>query len=124
MARLAIIEPEPVLLPDDELVAKMFRTLGHPARLRIIELLLDRPRFQKELVDGLGLAQSQIAQHLACLTWCGFVASERRGRTVEYSIVNPRVVALVDMAHAFLRVNEAEIAACRRVDDGTGNHDE
>lgn len=113
MARPSIIEPEPVPLPDLELVAKLFRTLGDATRLRIVELLLERPRYQKELVAEVGLSQGQVSHHLSCLTWCGLVRSERHGRLVEYRIGSPRVVAMVDMAKAFVEHTDADIASCR-----------
>ena len=113
MGRPSIIEPEPRPLPDEELVAKLFRTLGDATRLKILQLLLDRPRYQKELVAAVGLSQAQVSQHLACLTWCGFVEAERRGRLVQYQICDPRVTSILDHAHAFLEGNEAEIGACR-----------
>ncbi|MFQ5948055.1 MAG: ArsR/SmtB family transcription factor [Acidimicrobiia bacterium] len=116
MGRPSIIEPEPVPLPDSELVAKLFRALGDGTRLRIVEMLLEGPRYQKEIVDAVGLSQGRVSQHLACLTWCGFIEAEREGRLVRYRVTNPRVVALVDLATAFLDSNEAGIAACRRVD--------
>jgi DNA-binding transcriptional ArsR family regulator len=116
MARPSIVEPEPVPLPDTELVGKLFRALGDATRLRIVELLLEGPRYQKEIVDAVGLSQGQVSQHLSCLTWCGFVEAERQGRRVLYRVSNPRVVALVDLAKAFLDVNTAGIAACRRID--------
>ncbi|MFQ5967734.1 MAG: ArsR/SmtB family transcription factor [Acidimicrobiia bacterium] len=113
--RPSIIEPEPITLPDSELVAKLFRALGDGTRLHIVELLLEGPLYQKEIVNEVGLSQGQVSQHLACLVWCGFIEAERRGRRVSYRVANPRVVALVDLARAFLEGNEADIAACRRI---------
>ena len=113
MGRPSIIEPEPRPLPDEELVAKLFRTLGDSTRLKILRLLLERPRYQKELVAAVGLSQAQVSQHLACLTWCGFTDAERRGRLVRYRISDPRVSSILDQAHTFLEGNKAEIGACR-----------
>ena len=113
MGRPSIIEPHPTPLPDDELVAKLFRTLGDATRLKIVRLLLECPRYQKDLVAVVGLSQAQVSQHLACLTWCGLVEAERRGRLVQYRISDSRVGAIVDQAHTLLEDNEAEIAACR-----------
>jgi len=111
--RPSIIETEPVPLPDRELVARLFRTLGDSTRLAIVELLLKGPLHQKDLVAAVGRSQGQVSQHLACLTWCGFVEAERIGRRVEYRVTDPRVVALVDIARGFLADNEAEISACK-----------
>lgn len=111
--RHAIVEPKPIPLPDEELIGKLFRALGDPTRLRIIELLLERPLFQKEIVAAVGLSQGQVSQHLKCLTWCGFLESDRSGRLVQYRVADPRVVALVDLAHAVLDKNAGAIASCR-----------
>lgn len=116
MARPSIIELEPVPLPDEELVAKLFRALGDATRLQIIELLLKGPRHQKEIVEAVGLSQGQVSQHLACLTWCGLVCGEREGRLVRYRVDNPRIVALVDLARGFLDHTDADISACRIID--------
>ena len=113
MGRPSIIEPQPTPLPDEELVAKLFRTLGDPTRLRIVQLLLEGSRYQKDLVAAVGLSQAQVSQHLACLTWCGFVRAQRSGRLVQYSINDSQISAIIDLAHALLEDNEAEIAACR-----------
>lgn len=115
MGRSSIIEPTPQPLPDSDLVAKLLRALGDPTRLRIIEILLDGPRFQKQIIADVGLSQGQVSAHLACLTWCGFVEAERQGRRVEYTIGDPRVVRIVDLAHALLASTSSEIADCRRV---------
>ena len=116
MGRPSIIELEPVPLPDEELVAKLFRALGDATRLQIIELLLDGPRYQKEIVEEVGLSQGQVSQHLACLTWCGLVCGEREGRLVLYRVNNPRIVALVDLARGFINATDADIASCRIVE--------
>lgn len=116
MPRPSIVEPEPVSLPDEELLAKLFRALGDSARLKIVELLLERPRYQKELVEAVGLSQGQVSQHLACLTWCGLVEARREGRKVRYRLENPRVVAILDLARGFLESTSGDIAACRIID--------
>lgn len=116
MGRHSIIEPTPQPLPDSVLVAKLLRALGDPTRLRIIEILMDGPRFQKQIIAEVGLSQGQVSSHLACLTWCGLVGAKRQGRHVEYVIGDPRVVGIVDLARATLEGTESAIAQCRRVD--------
>jgi DNA-binding transcriptional ArsR family regulator len=118
MGRPSIVETQPVELGESELLAKILRALGDPSRLRIIEILMEHPAIQKELVTELGLSQGQVSSHLACLTWCGLVSGERRGREVEYRIGDPRVVGIVDLARSILRRSTADIASCRRVDIG------
>lgn len=103
-------------LSDSALVAKLLRALGDPTRLRIIEILLDGPRFQKQIIADVGLSQGQVSAHLACLTWCGLVEAQRQGRLVEYRIGDPRVVGIVDLARATLEGTDSAIAECRRVE--------
>ncbi len=116
MARPNIIETEPVELADADLIAKMLRALGDATRLRIVELLIEQPLIQKQLVAEVGLSQGQVSSHLACLVWCGLVSASRSGQQVEYRISDPRVVGIVDLAKAVLERSGAEIASCRRVD--------
>lgn len=115
MGRPAIIERTPRPLPDDELVARIFRALGDTTRLRILQILLDGERTQKEIVLALGATQSRVSEHLACLTWCGFVAERREGRHMCYRIAEPSLKRLLRWARQFLEANEAGIASCRIV---------
>ena len=56
--------------------AASFRSLGDPARLAILRRLVDQPARVIDLVAALGLAQSTVSKHLACLRDCGLVTSE------------------------------------------------
>ena len=68
---------------ETELVAKYFRGLGDPTRLRILELLRDEGELSVgELVVRLGVPQPKVSNHLACLRWCGFIEARRERRTV------------------------------------------
>ena len=78
--------------------ARFFRALGDPTRLAIIRLLLARPHNVSELVDELGAPQSRVSNHLACLRWCGFVKTVRKGRQITYSISDPRLRRLLVLA--------------------------
>jgi ArsR family transcriptional regulator, cadmium/lead-responsive transcriptional repressor len=104
-------------LPSD-LVAKYFRGLGDPVRLRILALLHDEGELTVgELVGRLGLPQPKVSNHLACLRWCGFVEGRRDGRTVHNRIADPRVVTMLDLAEALLADNAEHVAACRRIEE-------
>ena len=113
------LEGAPFRLPDElspvELVAKYFRTLGDPTRLRILELVNEQERSVGEIVETLGLQQSKVSNHLACLRWCGFVTTRREHRTVYYSVADPRVAGLIATGRALLADNAEHVAACRRV---------
>lgn len=114
--RPAILELIPTPLPEAELVARLFRTLGDATRLRIVELLIDEGELhQMEIVRRLGASQARVSEHLACLTWCGFVETRTEGRKTLYRVSDRRVRSLLTGAHRFLHDNEAAIASCRTV---------
>ena len=114
--------PAPFRLPSapvaSDLVAKYFRGLGDPSRLRILELLRWEEELSVgELVDRLGLPQPKVSNHLACLRWCGFIEARRDGRTVYNRIANTRVVAMLDLAGSLLADNAEHVAACCRIEE-------
>ncbi|TMB93461.1 MAG: winged helix-turn-helix transcriptional regulator, partial [Chloroflexi bacterium] len=61
-------------------VARFFRVLADPTRLKILESLTSGERTVGELVGAVGQTQPRISTHLACLRHCGFVSTERRGK--------------------------------------------
>jgi ArsR family transcriptional regulator, cadmium/lead-responsive transcriptional repressor len=87
-------------------------------RLRILELVRDRERSVGELAELLGEPQPKVSNHLACLRWCGFVATRREHRTIHYRLADERVAAMVELGRALLHGNEEHVAACHRVDGG------
>ncbi|MBA3736468.1 MAG: winged helix-turn-helix transcriptional regulator [Actinobacteria bacterium] len=92
--------------------------MGDPSRLRILELLRGEGELAVgDLVARLGLAQPKVSNHLACLRWCGFVASRREQRAVYYRIPDKRVVDMLGLAHALLEDNEEHVAACCRIEE-------
>lgn len=114
--RPAILELIAKPLPEAELVARLFRTLGDATRLRIVELLIDEGELhQMEIVRRLGASQARVSEHLACLTWCGFVETRSEGRKMLYRVSDKRVRSLIGGARRFLHDNEAAIASCRTV---------
>lgn len=104
---------------ESDLLAKYFRVLGDPIRLRILDLVRDQERSVGELARLLGEPQPKISNHLACLRWCGFVSTRRQHRTVYYRLGDERVEAVIALGRELLRGNEEHVAACRRV-DGAG----
>lgn len=96
-------------------LARYFRVLGDPTRLRIVEALLERERTVSELVALVGAPQSRVSNHLACLKWCRVVGAERRGRNVVYRIADPRVARVVDVGRAVAAEHRDHLASCRRI---------
>lgn len=100
-----------------DLIAKYFRGLGDPTRLRILQLLREEGELAVgELVERLGHAQPKVSNHLACLRWCGFVESRREHRLVFYSVADERVGRIVDLAGELLEENAEHVAACRTIE--------
>lgn len=101
----------------DDLQAKFIRGLGDPTRLRIIRYLLDGPQTVGAIVAYLAMPQSRVSNHLACLKWCGYVATERNGRSVIYRIADERLRKLLDLVRELVVNNAEHIAACVRIAD-------
>jgi DNA-binding transcriptional ArsR family regulator len=104
-----------------ELLAKYFRGLGDPTRLRMLRMLDEAGELSAgELVRRLELPQATVSTHLGCLRWCGFVATRREHRSVIYRVADPRVRDLIAGATALLEDNAGHVACCRTIDDEPG----
>lgn len=99
-------------LSRPEVLATFFQGLADPTRVRILELLAERPRTVSELQAELGLAQGRVSSHLACLRWCGYVVGTVDGRFNRYQLVDPRVRDIVMAAEAIVRDNEQRLTSC------------
>ena len=82
--------------------AEFFRTLGHPARIRILELLAERDHAVHELLERIAIEPSNLSQQLAVLRRTSMVVSQRRGSEVVYSISVPEVRDLLMSARMIL----------------------
>jgi DNA-binding transcriptional ArsR family regulator len=71
--------------------AELFRTLGHPARIRILELLCERPHAVHEFRRHVGIEPSNLSQQLSVLRRAQMVVSTRRDGEVVYEISAPEV---------------------------------
>lgn len=84
------------------LKAEFFRVIGHPARVRILELLRDGERSVGELQKALDLDSSGTSQHLGALRRLGLLESRREGTSVYYSVRDPRMFQLLEAARQIL----------------------
>jgi DNA-binding transcriptional ArsR family regulator len=115
MAQLAPFRLPASPAPTD-LVAKYFRALGDPTRLRILRLLqADGELSAGDLTRRLGQPQPKVSNHLACLRWCGFVVTRRDHRVIYYRLADQRVAALLQLADGLLADNADHVAACCRI---------
>lgn len=106
----------PIASGASELTARFFSGLADPTRLRIVEVLLERPHTVGEIVTRLDLRQARVSNALVCLKWCGYVEARREGRYVWYAVTDPRIRELVDLARTVMADHAAEIACCVRLD--------
>ena len=94
-------------------LARFYRGLGDPTRLKILKLLSTGEKSVSSLVDQLKSPQGRVSSHLACLRWCGFVVSERRGRSVYYSIIDPKVISLLNLGEEIFGTVNERIISCQ-----------
>jgi DNA-binding transcriptional ArsR family regulator len=98
-------------LPIHNIKADFFAVLGHPARVRILELLRDGDKTVGELQTALEFDSSSTSQHLAALRRRGFVESRKERTAVRYSVHDPRVFQLLEIARQMISANLAETVA-------------
>jgi ArsR family transcriptional regulator len=82
--------------------AEFFRMLGHPVRIRVLELLGDGPRPVRDLLEDIGVEASNLSQQLAVLRRAGIIVSARDGATVVYTLAGPDVADLMRAARRIL----------------------
>ena len=100
---------------DRETLARFFRVLGDPTRLRLLQVLEGGSYTAGELVAAVGGLQPRVSTHLACLRHCGFVDSEKRGREVVYRLRLPEVPGLLRLAEAAARPEAERLSRCTRI---------
>jgi DNA-binding transcriptional ArsR family regulator len=88
--------------PLYQLKAEFFKTLGHPARIRVLELLSEREHAVAELVPQVGVEPANLSQQLAVLRRAGLVTTRKGGSTVYYSLTSPHVAELLAVARRIL----------------------
>lgn len=88
----------------------LFRGLADPTRLAIVRHLALGEHRVVDLTAHLGLAQSTVSGHLACLRDCGLVTARAQGRASVYSLARPELLDLLDAAERLLDAAEDELA--------------
>ena len=85
-------------LSDDlvELIARRFRALSEPMRIRLVDRLREGEATVGELSESLGASQQNISKHLAVLADTGILGRRKDGNRVYYRIVDEGVFALCD----------------------------
>jgi DNA-binding transcriptional ArsR family regulator len=88
--------------PLHQLKAEFFKTLGHPMRIRVLEMLSQQERSVGEMLVELGVEPSHLSQQLAVLRRSGLVTTRREASTVFYSLTSPQVAELLAVARRIL----------------------
>ena len=103
MTTINVVAEAPVRQPDPEM-ATLFHALSEPTRLEILTHLGSGEHRVRDLVEHLGLAQSTVSKHLACLRDCGLVAVRPQGRSSWFFLAAPELLSdLLDATDAFVR---------------------
>jgi len=103
--------PLPHPLPEDlaDLIARRFRALGDPMRVRILDLLRDQERSVGAIATQLGAGQQNVSKHLAVLVDSRMLARRKTGTTVLYRIADDAVFALCEQICGSLQAQAAEL---------------
>jgi ArsR family transcriptional regulator, cadmium/lead-responsive transcriptional repressor len=96
-------------------MARFFKVLSDPTRLAILRLLLERERSVGELVESLGVPQSRVSNHLACLRWCHFVEVDRQSRRGIYRVADERLRAVLVEAEVVSVEQCDHLVSCTRI---------
>jgi ArsR family transcriptional regulator len=97
-----------VTRPIYQVKADFFKTLGHPARIRVLELLREGERSVAELIPQVGLEASQLSQQLGTLRRANILQARKQGAIVLYSVTDHRMFQLLEVAKAILTTSLAE----------------
>lgn len=92
-----------VSVPLSVVKAELFKALANPARVRVLELLSEGERSVGEMQPEVGIELSHLSQQLGVLRRAGLVLARKEGALVVYSIKDPLVVELLQVAKRLLR---------------------
>lgn len=84
--------------PIHRIKAEFFRTLGHPARVRALELLRDGEMTVGDLQAELGIDSSGASQHLSAMRRQGILEARKEGTSVFYAVRDPRIFQMLESA--------------------------
>jgi len=103
--------PHPLPDPLVELIARRFRVIGEPMRIRLLDRLRDGESSVFELADALGASQQNVSKHLQVLLEAGVVNRRKQGTHAYYSIADEAVLALCEQVCGSLQRQLAELNA-------------
>jgi DNA-binding transcriptional ArsR family regulator len=105
--------PLPHPIPDDlaELIARRFRAIGEPMRVRVLDLLRDGELSVSTLAERLDASQQNVSKHLSVLAETGIVARRKEGNFVYYRVADEGVFALCEQVCGSLQSQLSTLAA-------------
>jgi ArsR family transcriptional regulator, cadmium/lead-responsive transcriptional repressor len=99
----------------------LFRSLGDATRLAIVHELAGGERRIVDLTRAVGLAQSTVSAHVACLRDCGLVTGRPVGRQMLYRLARPELLTVLAAAEQVLAATGNAVALCPVYGDGTAH---
>lgn len=94
--------------------AKFFRGLSDPTRLSILLTLIDSEKTVGEIVEKTQQSQSNVSNHLKCLSDCGLVENRKEGKNIYYSLRDAKTKKLLELSAEIISKVYTDIAACLR----------
>ena len=94
--------------PIHQVKAEFFKTLGHPARIRVLEILRDGERPVAELIPAVGLEASHLSQQLGVMRRANLVQARKVGSNVYYSVAEPLLFELLEVAKRIITASLVE----------------
>ncbi len=102
--------PHPLPQPIVELIARRFRVIGEPMRIRILDRLRDGDATVFELTESLGTSQQNVSKHLGVLHEAGILSRRKRGTHTIYAIADESVLGLCEQVCGGLQRQYSELA--------------
>ena len=103
--------PHPLSEPLAELIARRFRVIGEPMRIRLLDRLRDGEATVNELAEALGASQQNVSKHLQVLFEAGIVGRRKQGNYAYYGVVDEGVFALCEQVCGGLQRQLTELNA-------------
>jgi DNA-binding transcriptional ArsR family regulator len=97
-----------VTAPIYQVKADFFKVLGHPARIRVLEVLRDGERVVSEIIPAVGIEASYLSQQLGVMRRANLIQARKEGSSVLYSVGSPMLFELLDVAKQVLSSSLAE----------------
>jgi len=107
------------IMSEYEVQAKLFKTLNHPARLAILEVLRSDEQCVCHLEATLGLRQAYISQQLIILREAGIIQDRRDGWNIFYRVAKPEIYSVIDAAQQITGASPGQRLAVRSGDRNT-----